>query len=125
MTGIDASLGEVLVAFASAGIQRGLAVINPADGGWIDEDQVKMLFKQAGLASWTFEHNDGVHLRERMYALMDEIQSVLEANANAPSCFPWTSTSTSKASDWWPLDTCSPAESAFTTRCFSYLPTAR
>ncbi len=88
VTGIDASLGEVLVAFASAGIQRGLAVINPADGGWIDEDQVKMLFKQAGLASWTFEHNDGVHLRERMYALMDEIQSVLEANANAPLVLP-------------------------------------
>ena len=88
VTAIDASLGEVLVAFASAGIQRGLAVINPTDGGWVDEDQVKMLFKQAGLASWTFEKNDGVHLRERMYALMDEIQSVLEANANAPLVLP-------------------------------------
>ena len=71
ITTVDASLGEVLVAFASAGIKRGLAVVNPPDGGWVDEDQVKMLFKQAGLGSWTFEHNDGVHLRERMYALMD------------------------------------------------------
>jgi selenocysteine-specific translation elongation factor len=47
-----------------------------------------MLFKQAGLGSWTFETNDGLHLRERMYALMDEIQSVLEANANAPLVLP-------------------------------------
>ncbi|MDP6194458.1 MAG: EF-Tu/IF-2/RF-3 family GTPase [Candidatus Poseidonia sp.] len=88
ITAVDATLGEALVAFASAGIQRGLAVINPGEGGWVDEDQVKMLFKQAGLGSWTFEANDGVHLRERMYALMDEIQSVLEANANAPLVLP-------------------------------------
>ena len=88
VTAVDASLGEVLVAFASAGITRGLAVVNPPDGAWVDEDQVKMLFKQAGLGSWTFENNDGVHLRERMYALMDEIQEVLEANANAPLVLP-------------------------------------
>jgi selenocysteine-specific translation elongation factor len=88
VTAVDASLGEVLVAFASAGIKRGLAVVNPPEGGWVDEDQVKMLFKQVGLESWTFERNDGVHLRERMYALMDEIQGVLEANANAPLVLP-------------------------------------
>ena len=88
VTTVDAVLGEALVAFASAGIEHGLAVINPADGGWVDEDQVKMLFKQAGLGSWTFETNDGVHLRERMYALMDGIQNVLEANANAPLVLP-------------------------------------
>lgn len=88
VTAVDASLGEVLVAFASAGIKRGLAVVNPPDGAWVDEDQVKMLFKQAGLESWTFENNDGTHLRERMYALMDDIQGVLEANANAPLVLP-------------------------------------
>tara|TARA_B100000282_G_scaffold143653_1_gene103247 strand:+ start:1695 stop:2720 length:1026 start_codon:yes stop_codon:yes gene_type:complete len=88
ITTVDASLGEVLVAFASAGIKRGLAVVNPPDGGWVDEDQVKMLFKQAGLEAWTFERNDGVHLRERMYALMDDIESVLEANADAPLVLP-------------------------------------
>ena len=54
----------------------------------MDETQVKMLFDQAGLSDWTFEANDGVHLRERMYALMDEIQAVLEANANAPLVLP-------------------------------------
>ena len=78
----------MLVAFASAGIKRGLAVVNPPDGGWVDEDQVQMLFKQAGLEAWTFERNDGVHLRERMYALMDDIESVLEANADAPLVLP-------------------------------------
>ncbi len=88
VTAVDANLGEVLVAFASAGITRGLAVINPPDGQWVDETQVKMLFDQAGLSDWTFEANDGVHLRERMYALMDEIQAVLEANANAPLVLP-------------------------------------
>ena len=88
VTAVDASLGEVLVAFASAGIKRGLAIINPAEGGWIAEAQVNMLFTQAGLASWTFEANDGVHLRERMYALMDDIQGVLEANAKAPLVLP-------------------------------------
>ncbi len=88
VTAVDANLGEVLVAFASAGITRGLAVINPPEGQWVDETQVKMLFDQAGLADWTFEANDGVHLRERMYALMDEIQAVLEANANAPLVLP-------------------------------------
>ena len=88
VSAIDATLGEALVAFASAGIERGLAVINPSEGGWVDEDQAKMLFKQAGLGRWTFEVNDGVHLRERMYALMDDIQTVLEANANAPLVLP-------------------------------------
>jgi selenocysteine-specific translation elongation factor len=47
-----------------------------------------MLFKQAGLADWTFENNDGTHLRERMYALMDDIQHVLDANAEAPLVLP-------------------------------------
>jgi selenocysteine-specific translation elongation factor len=88
VTAVDASLGEVLVAFASAGISRGLAVLNPADGGWIDEDQVKMLFKQAGLGDWTFEANDGIHLRERMYSLMEDIQQVLTENAEAPLVLP-------------------------------------
>lgn len=88
VTAIDATLGEALVAFASAGIHRGLAVINPPAGEWVDEDKVKMLFKQAGLANWTFEPNDGIHLRERMYALMDDIQHVLQANAEAPLVLP-------------------------------------
>ena len=88
MTAIDATLGEALVAFASAGIHRGVAVLNPAEGAWIDEDQVKMLFKQAGLGAWTFEKNDGVHLRECLYGLMDDIKDTLVANAEAPLVLP-------------------------------------
>lgn len=85
---VDATLGETLVAFASAGISRGLAVLNPEEGQWLDEDQVKMLFKQAGLGTWTFEANDGIHLRERLYGLMDEIETTLVANAEAPLVLP-------------------------------------
>ena len=85
---VNATLGEVLVAFASAGVERGLAVLNPPQGEWIDEDQVKMLFKQAGLSGWSFEPNDGIHLRERMYGLMDEIHGRLVENASAPLVLP-------------------------------------
>ena len=38
ITKIDAAFGEVLVGFASAGVSKGIYVINPEDGGWIDED---------------------------------------------------------------------------------------
>ena len=47
VTGVDATFGEVLVGFASAGIEKGIFVINPADGEWIDEDQVKGFMAQA------------------------------------------------------------------------------
>lgn len=85
---VDATLGEALVAFASAGIERGLAVIRPTDGGWIDEDQVKGLFQQAGLASWAFEAADGPHLRERFYALMDELAEELAEASTQPLIIP-------------------------------------
>ena len=88
VSAIDATLGEVLVAFASAGIENGLAVLNPPQGGWIDEDQAAMLFKQAGLGDWTFEANDGVHLRECLYKLMDEKKPELLANTQAPLVLP-------------------------------------
>lgn len=88
VTAVDATLGEALVAFASAGIQRGIAVLNPGEGGWIDEDQVNMLFKQAGLGSWRFEANDGIQLREALFDLMKEIESDLLENAQAPLVLP-------------------------------------
>jgi len=78
----------VLVAFASSGIKNGVAVLNPAEGSWIDQDQVAMLFKQAGLADWTFEKNDGPHLRECLYTLMDQRIPDLLANAEAPLVIP-------------------------------------
>ena len=46
---IDAALGECLVAFGCAGMERGIVLIRPEEGGWVDPEQVKMLLPQAGL----------------------------------------------------------------------------
>ena len=46
VSAVDATLGEALVAFASAGIEHGVAVLSPPEGEWIDEDMVKALFKR-------------------------------------------------------------------------------
>jgi selenocysteine-specific translation elongation factor len=85
---IDATLGEALVAFASAGIHEGIAVIAPKGGQWMDEDQVKALFTQAGLGQWTFETNDGILLRERLYAILSRMESTLEAVKEHPLVVP-------------------------------------
>ena len=79
VTGVDATFGEVLVGFASAGIEKGIFVINPADGEWIDEDQVKGFMSQAGLSGWRQCGTDGIELREALYGLMDEISGDLES----------------------------------------------
>ena len=88
ITGIDATLGESLVAFASANIIEGVAVINAPQGEWVDEDQVKMLFKQAGLGKWTFGSNDGIQLRNTLYQHMENMSEVLSLNAAAPLVIP-------------------------------------
>ena len=88
VVGVNAALGEALVAFASGGIEDGLVVINPPQGEWIDEDQVKMLFKQAGLGNWTFEGNDGIELRNKLYGLLDKYESILEDANDAPLVIP-------------------------------------
>lgn len=88
ISGIDATLGESLVAFASANITNGIAVINAPQGEWVDEDQVKMLFKQAGLEEWTFGSMDGIQLRNTLYQHMDDLSDVLSLNATAPLVIP-------------------------------------
>ena len=88
VTKIDAAFGEVLVGFAAAGISKGIYVINPADGDWIDEDQVKGSLSQAGLSSWTKSSDDGIELRTNLYGLMDEISSELESAKNEPLVVP-------------------------------------
>lgn len=88
VTAVDATLGEALVAFASAGLDQGMAVLNPPSGGWIDEDQVKMLFKQAGLSEWTFSSNDGLALRDGLYALLEDRKTHLNALSGAPLVVP-------------------------------------
>ena len=70
VTAIDATLGEALVAFSSAGIEHGVAVIAPPQGEWIDEDMVRTLFKQAGLTGWTFEQADGIELRNAFFLII-------------------------------------------------------
>ena len=88
ISAIDATLGEALVAFASANITKGIGIINAPDGGWVDEEQAKMLFQQAGLANWSFGSTDGIELRNALYAFRDEIAEELAANATAPLVLP-------------------------------------
>ena len=88
VTAVDGTFGEVLVAFASAGLNRGIIVINPSDGGWIDEEQVKALFVQAGLENWTQCGTDSIDLRNSLYGLMDEISSELESSKKAQLVVP-------------------------------------
>ncbi len=49
---VNAALGEVLVAFGSANIRHGHAIISQKEGEWIDAEKVKMILSQAGLESW-------------------------------------------------------------------------
>lgn len=88
VTKIDATFGEVLVGFASAGVSKGIYVINPQDGDWIDEDQVKGFMTQAGLSGWNKAENDGIELRSSLYGLMDEISTELESAKNEPLVVP-------------------------------------
>ena len=85
---INAAFGEVLVGFASAGVEKGIMVINPPEGEWIDEDQVKGFFTQAGLKSWTQCGNDGIEIRHALYGLMDEISGNLESAKKEPLVVP-------------------------------------
>ena len=78
---VDATLGEVLVAFSSSSINVGLVVINPPNGEWIDEEIVKKMFAQAGLSKWKFIPNDGVEIRNVLYQLMEEIEQELVDSA--------------------------------------------
>lgn len=67
---VDAAMGEVLVAFGAARISRGIVIINPDAGGWVDPDQVRMILKQAGLESWALHETlpDAHDLREEIFS---------------------------------------------------------
>ena len=81
---IDATLGEVLVAFASSSIALGIAIVNPKEGEWIDQDMAEKMFAQAGLTKWQFMTPDGLEIRNKLYDLMDEIQDDLTDSASSP-----------------------------------------
>ena len=67
---IDASLGEVLVAMKCSEIESGIAIINPDSGGWVDPDQVSILFEQARL-NWKIMKNvpEAHEIREELFSL--------------------------------------------------------
>ena len=71
---VDGSFGEVIVSMASAGIKNGLVIINPSEGEWVDDSQVKALLQQAGLSNWEFIENDGVVIREKLIGVLNQIK---------------------------------------------------
>ena len=73
---VDASLGEILVAFGCSGIENGHIIIRPADGEWVDPEQIKMIQQQAGLSSWTLHENplDEHQMRTLLFAELDKLE---------------------------------------------------
>ena len=71
---VDGSFGEVIVSMASAGIKDGLVIINPSEGEWVDDSQVKTLLQQAGLSIWDFIVNDGILIREKLIEVLNQIK---------------------------------------------------
>ena len=71
---VDSSFGEVIVSMASAGIKNGLVIINPSEGEWVDDSQVKTLLQQAGLSNWDFIENDGILIREKLIEVLNQIK---------------------------------------------------
>jgi len=71
---VDATFGEIIVSMSCAGIKDGLIIINPSEGEWVDDDQVKALLQQAGLPNWEFVENDGVIIREKLIGVLNKIE---------------------------------------------------
>ena len=72
---VDATFGEIIVSMACAGIKDGLIIINPSEGEWVDDAQVKALLQQAGLPNWEFVDNDGVVIREKLIDVLNKIEA--------------------------------------------------
>ena len=71
---VDATFGEIIVSMSCAGIKDGLIIINPSEGEWVDDGQVKALLQQAGLPNWEFVENDGVIIREKLIGVLNKIE---------------------------------------------------
>jgi len=71
---VDAAFGEIIVSMSCAGIKDGLIIINPSEGEWVDDNQVKALLQQAGLPNWEFVANDGVIIREKLIGVLNKIE---------------------------------------------------
>lgn len=71
---IDGAFGETIVSMACAGISEGLIIVNPSEGEWVDEEQVKALLQQADLSNWKFIENDGIVIREKLIEILNKIK---------------------------------------------------
>ena len=71
---IDGVFGESIVSMACAGINKGLIIVNPSEGEWVDEEQVNALLRQANLSNWKFIENDGVIIREKLIEILNKIK---------------------------------------------------
>jgi selenocysteine-specific translation elongation factor len=78
---VDAALGEILVSFGAAGVERGMAIINPSEGNWVDSEQVNMILSQAGLETWKLYESvpESHDIREELYQHMDVIASKINS----------------------------------------------
>lgn len=81
---VDAALGEGMVALGMAGLVGGVIVIRPAEGGWVDEDQVAMLTEQAGLGDWAVVEDDPHAIHTAVGALWEQAEAVATARAEEP-----------------------------------------
>ena len=71
---IDAAFGETIVSMACAGIKDGFVIVNPTEGEWVDDSQVKTLLQQAGLSNWKFIENEGIIIREKLITILNKIK---------------------------------------------------
>ena len=71
---IDAAFGEAIVSMACAGIKDGFVIVNPTEGEWVDDSQVKTLLQQAGLSNWKFIENEGIIIREKLITILSKIK---------------------------------------------------
>ena len=73
-----------MVAFASSSIEHGIAVVNPKEGDWVDQDMAEKMFAQAGLNKWKFMTHDGLEISNKLYDMMDDIEDELIDSATSP-----------------------------------------
>ena len=87
---LSATVGEAMVALGCSGISRGIAIISPDDGGWIDSNQVRVMLDQAGLGDWGIVEGevDEHGIRERLFEIQDEMSAMMEISNSSPLILP-------------------------------------
>ena len=87
---LDASVGEAMVALGCSGISRGIVVISPEEGGWIDAEQVRVMLDQAGLRDWEVaeEGIDEHGIRGILFGIQDDLVASAEVSGSSPLILP-------------------------------------